>query len=192
MSVSRRTTAHERIRRCARAATRYLDPCRRRRVAMPSSVPEPQARCSGSSCRSIRNAVPRPAADRGFASDDDRRRRHQDRHHARCAERRRRVVLPRQCNADLAAPLVIGRRARRPRSASSVATFGRKMDNPAIVLAYAAPRVCSSVRCRSCSPNLNRWRRRSHSSGRQSSAPSACSSACSSFTRPARFASHRV
>ena len=52
-------------------------------------------RCAGGTCRPLCDAVPRPAADRGFPAADHRRRRHQDRHHARRADGRRgRLLLP--------------------------------------------------------------------------------------------------
>ncbi len=72
-----------------------------------------------------------------------------------------------------------------------IATFGRKQDNPAIVLSYAAlrgpvpRRGLVPVR----QPGVHRWPGDDRAG--DSSAPSACSSACSSSTRPAPSASRR-
>ena len=76
---------------------------------MRNSVPEPPATVRSSTGRPVCDAVPRPAADRGFAAADHRRRRHQDRHHAGRADGRRgRLLLPgRGQNLALAMPFVL-------------------------------------------------------------------------------------
>ena len=98
-------------------------------------------RCPGGTGRPVRgSAVPGSAAGGRFPAADHRRRRHQDRHHAGRADRGRPSLSYFLVSPESRAGHAV--HCSSARSAASalvlIATFGRKQDNPAIVLSYAA------------------------------------------------------